>query len=508
MSSKILSAAVIGLDAEIVEVEAETGLGEMGRFSVVGLPDAAVSESRERVRYAIKNSGFDFPKKKIGVNLAPADLKKHGPSYDLPIAVSILLVDNLINIRADINTMLFVGELALSGKLRPINGVLPIATKARAQGIEIIFLPSENAKEAKLIPNLQVIPVDNLKQLVKHLEEKELIIEAQKTDFNFVNTKIMNDMAHVRGQEHVKRALEIAAAGAHNILMSGSPGSGKTLLARTMPSILPDLTLDEALEITKIYSVAGKLSSDISLVKSRPFRSPHHTASGVALVGGGAWPKPGEISLAHRGVLFADEFGEFPRQVLENLRQPLEDGIINISRAAGNLEFPAKFILVAAMNPCPCGYAGDTQKDCTCSPVAILNYRKKISGPIIDRIDLHTEVPRVDFDKLASDQRDQCETSIDIKKRVTQARVVQAKRFEKLSFITNSEMSSQVVKEFCQLDTASEQIMKSAVEQMHLSARAYFRILKLARTIADLASVNDIQAQHVAEALQYRPKHT
>ena len=506
MSSKILSAAVIGLDAEIVEVEAETGLGEMGQFSVVGLPDAAVSESRERVRYAIKNSGFDFPKKKIGVNLAPADLRKHGPSYDLPIAISILSVDRLIHVKDDVDKMLFVGELALSGKLRPITGILPIAIKARKKGIKNIFLPRENAKEAKLIPDLIVTAVDDLRQLARHLEGKEMIEETCETNFDFTNIEIMQDMMHVRGQEHVKRALEIAAAGAHNVLMSGSPGSGKTMLARTIPSILPNLTLEEALEVTKIYSVAGKLSGDSSLVTSRPFRAPHHTASGVALVGGGAWPKPGEISLAHRGVLFADEFSEFPRQVLENLRQPLEDGFITVSRAAGHLEFPAKFILVAAMNPCPCGYLGDTQKDCVCSPISTLNYRKKISGPIIDRIDLHVEVPRIKFDKLASDKKQQCETSIDIKKRVTEARIIQAKRFKDSKLITNSEMSSQIVKQFCQLDAPSAQIMKSAVEQMHLSARAYFRILKLARTIADLASVENIQVSHLAEALQYRPK--
>lgn len=505
MSSKILSAAVIGLDAEIVEVEAETGLGEMGQFSVVGLPDAAVSESRERVKYAIKNSGIEFPKIKVGVNLAPADLKKHGPSYDLPIAISILAVDGSLIIKDDINKMLFVGELALSGKLRPINGILPIAIKARAAGILTIFLPKENANEAKLIPGLNIVPVDNLTQLIKHLSGKELIESAKEKNFDFSNIKTTNDMSHVQGQEHVKRALEIAAAGAHNILMSGSPGSGKTLLARTMSSILPNLTLEEALEITKIYSVAGKLSQNNSLVTSRPFRAPHHTASGVALVGGGAWPKPGEISLAHRGVLFADEFAEFPRQVLENLRQPMEDGIITISRAAGHLEFPAKFILVAAMNPCPCGYTGDSQKDCTCSPVMILNYRKKISGPIMDRIDLHVDVPRIKFDKLSSTKTGN-QTSSNIKKRVSEARIVQAKRFQNSNFITNSEMSSQAVKQFCKLDNTSTQIMKTAVEQMHLSARAYFRILKLARTIADLDKIDSIQSAHVAEALQYRPK--
>jgi len=504
MSSKILSAAVIGLDAELVEVEADTGGGEHGSFAIVGLPDTAVSESRERVRSAIKNSGFEFPRLKVTVNLAPADLRKQGPSYDLPIAISILLTTNTIHINGNINEMLFVGELALSGDLRPVNGILPIAIKARDLGIKTIFVPQVNAAEAKLVKNLEIIPVDNLTQLSKHLQKKQLIEPAPPTDFDFSNIKTLSDMAHIKGQEHVKRAMEIVAAGAHNMLMNGPPGSGKTLIARTMPSILPDLTLDEALELTKIYSVAGQLPTNTSLITSRPFRSPHHTASGAALVGGGAWPRPGEISLAHRGVLFLDEFGEFPRQVLENLRQPLEDGVIHVSRAAGNLSFPAKFVLVAAMNPCPCGYLGDQEKNCICSPAQIINYQKKISGPILDRIDLHVEVPRVKFEKLSSNAP--VENSKTIKQRIQKARAIQQERFKNTAYITNSEMSSEAVKQFCQIDNASINLLRNAVDQMHLSARAYFRILKLARTIADLAEEKQILTPHIAEALQYRPK--
>lgn len=504
MSSKILSAAVIGLDAEIVEVEADTGGGQLGIFTIVGLPDAAVSESRERVRSAIKNSGLAFPKIKATVNLAPADLKKQGPSYDLPIAMSILVTTDNIRTTIDLDTCLFVGELALSGDLRPINGVLSIAIKARDMGIKTLFVPAANASEAKLINDIEVIPLHNLKQLVNHISGAITIKGLQETDFNFSNSKIQDDMTHIQGQEHVKRAMEIAAAGAHNMLMSGPPGSGKTLIARTMPSILPDLGLEEALEVTKIYSVAGQLSSSESLITSRPFRAPHHSASGVALVGGGAWPRPGEISLAHRGVLFLDEFAEFPRQVLENLRQPLEDGTINISRAAGTLCFPAKFILVSAINPCPCGFYGDKEKNCTCSPGQIINYKRKISGPILDRIDLHIEVPRIKFEKLTGTAK--AESSSEIKIRVQQARNIQVERLKDTPFITNSEMSSEAVKKYCQVDDTSKLLLKSAVNQMHLSARAYFRILKLARTIADLAYSKDISSAHVAEALQYRPK--
>jgi len=504
MSSKILSAAVVGLDAEIVEVEADTLFGPLGAFSIVGLPDTAVSESRERVRGAIKNSGFAFPKRKVAVNLAPADLKKQGPSYDLPIAISILIATNRVNLIKNLTNYLFAGELALNGELRSINGILPIAIKAQQQGIETVFLPQANAAEAKLVKNLEVIPVANLAQLIKHLEGKINIEPAPANDFNFSNLKIEFDMAHVKGQEHVKRAMEIAAAGAHNVLMTGPPGAGKTLIARTMPSILPDLTLTEALELTKIYSVTGELPGDTALITFRPFRSPHHTASGVALVGGGTWPKPGEISLAHRGILFLDEFAEFPRTVLENLRQPLEDGVIHVSRAASNITFPAKFILIAATNPCPCGFLGDNEKNCICSSAQIINYKKKISGPILDRIDLHIEVPRVKFDKLSGQEA--TEISSSIKLRVEKARKIQSQRFTNLNIITNSEMSSEIVKQYCQLDNTSINLLRQAVDQLRLSARAYFRVLKLARTIADLAGEEKILTRHIAEALQYRPK--
>lgn len=503
MSSKIISAAVVGLDAELVQVEADVSNNPLGAFIIVGLPDAAVSESRERVRSAIKNSGFNFPKRKVTVNLAPADLKKQGPSYDLPIAISILATTQKINFSA-FNNLLFVGELALNGELRAVNGVLPIAMIAKEKGIATLFVPAANAAEAKLVKDIEVIPINNLAELVNHLEGTFPLTGAPATEFSFSNFRIDFDMAHIKGQEHVKRAMEIAAAGAHNMLMSGPPGSGKTLIARTMPSILPDLSLKEALEITKIYSVAGELKPGVPLMTSRPFRSPHHTASGVALVGGGTWPKPGEISLAHRGVLFLDEFAEFHRSVLENLRQPLEDGVIHISRAATNLSFPAKFVLIAATNPCPCGYLGDQEKNCVCSGSQIINYKKKISGPILDRIDLHIEVPRIKFNKLTAET--ESESSARIKARVEKARAVQAERFKDTNFITNSEMSSEAVKRFCQVDHNSMALLQRAVDQLHLSARAYFRVLKLARTIADLGQMEKIQVNHVAEALQYRPK--
>lgn len=503
MSSKIFSAAVIGLDAELVEVEADTVSGQLGSMAIVGLPDVAVSESKERVRSAVKNTNLPFPRRRVLVNLAPADLRKFGPSYDLPIAISILAVTNKLPL-PKLDDSLFVGELALNGNLRPIQGVLSIALMAEKKGFKNIYVPTANAEEAKLVNTINVYPVLNLKSLIAHFFDNKKIEALEKKEINFSNAKILSDMSHIKGQEHVKRAMEISAAGAHNMMMSGPPGSGKTLIARTMPSILPRLSLAEALEITKIYSVAGQLAADISLVTSRPFRAPHHTASGVALVGGGTWPKPGEISLAHRGVLFLDEFAEFPRQIMENLRQPLEDGIIHISRAAGNLCFPAKFILVAAMNPCPCGFYGDNEKNCVCSPMQVINYKKKISGPILDRIDLHIEVPRVDFDKLTTPAN--AENSANIKKRVESARKYQKKRFHNSPFITNTEMNSEAVKHFCQVDTNSQILLKNAVDKLHLSARAYFRVLKVARTIADLEQSDIITQTHVAESLQYRPK--
>jgi len=503
--AKVKSGATLGLECYPIDVEVDISNG-LPSFLIVGLPDKAVEESRERVRAAIKNSGAIFPNKRLTVNLAPADLKKEGPGFDLAIALGILAAAGQIN-QESLDNSLFLGELSLNGNLRHINGVLPISLMAENLKFAKIFLPAADCGEAALAEQIDIFPVKNLKELIFSLKgEKKLpIFQRQKEQEVKQNELFDYDFAYIKGQENVKRALEIAAAGGHNVLMSGPPGTGKTLLARALPTILPKLTKEEMLEVTKIYSVAGLTTTKTSVIKVRPFRSPHHTASDVALVGGGQIPKPGEITLAHRGVLFLDEFAEFPRFVLESLRQPLEDGVIAVSRASGTFNFPAQFILVAAQNPCPCGYLNDPVKNCICTPSQIIRYQKKISGPILDRIDIHIDVPRIQYEKLASEKV--AEESAKVQARVQGARDIQKHRFVQENEIrTNSEMGLRDIKQYCFLDEKSQNLLKSAVDKLALSARAYHRILKLGRTIADLQNQPNIQIAHIAEALQYRPK--
>lgn len=503
MLAKILSGAVLGVNGLLVEVEVDIAFG-LPSFSTVGLPEGAVRESKDRVKAAIKNSGYEFPNRRITVNLAPADLKKEGAGYDLPIALGILAaVDTFKGDR--IERYAVIGELSLDGGVRPARGVLPMALAARQAGLIGILVPAANAMEAAVVTGIEVIGVDTLFQAVEFLGGiTELPRTAIDIDVVFSDhAEYEVDFNEVRGQEHVKRALEIAAAGGHNLLMKGAPGSGKTMLARRLPTILPDLSFEEALETTKIYSIMGLLPEKRPLLTTRPFRAPHHTISDAGLIGGGQQPRPGEISLAHNGVLFLDESPEFKKHVLEGLRQPLEDGAVTIARAAHTLSFPARFILVVALNPCPCGYLGDMKHNCTCTPAQIQRYGSRMSGPLLDRIDLHLEVPAVKFKEMTADSGG--ESSSDIKQRVNGARLIQKERYSRRRKMhCNGQMGPRELKKYCQVDRESERLLEEAVERLGLSARSYHRVLKIARTIADLAAAEGIRTEHIAEAVQYR----
>lgn len=501
MPSKIYSASIIGLNSNLIEVEADISSSNPN-FLIVGLPDAAVSEAKERVRSAIKNSDLIFPRTKVTVNLAPADLKKFGPSFDLPIAIAILSAMKKYNFK-NLDDCLFLGELSLNGSLRPINGVLGIASALKNWGIYKLFLPFENALEATIIDGITIYPVKNLAQIADHFKNKKLIRPMEeKINFNNLNTVENLSFSEIKGQHQAKRALIITAAGYHNLLLIGSPGSGKTLLSRSLAELLPPLTLHESLEVTKIYSLAGLLQKNNPLIVKRPFRSPHHTSSGVALIGGGSYPRPGEITLAHRGILFLDEFPEFPKSILENLRQPLEEGFVTVSRALTSVRFPARFTLVAAANPCPCGYLGDQIKECVCSPQASCRYRQKISGPILDRIDLKVEVPRLTQEELTS--RTSPENYCDVKQKIITSQQRQNERLAKFNLMYNSEMDFRQVEKICLLNKSAEALLKNAINKFQLTARSYHKVLKVARTIADLENEDNISEAHLAESLQFR----
>lgn len=504
MVNRVKTGTVIGLGA--YEVWAETDvINSLPSMSIVGLPDAAVNEARDRVKSAIKNSGYTFPSRKIVINLAPADLKKNGTVFDLPIAIGILIEEEVLT-QEQVEEYAFIGELALDGLIRPISGALPLALGLKEQGIKNIIVPKENAKEAALIEGINIFGAEHLTDVVNHFTNDKIPqtkINAREYLEQKVEQSYDFDFKDVKGQHKAKKALEIAAAGAHNILMVGSPGSGKTLMAKCFPSILPPLELEEALELTKIYSISGMLSPDEPLVTQRPFRAVHHTASANGIIGGGTNPKPGEITLAHRGVLFLDEMVEFPRNVLEVLRQPLEDGEIVISRAQHSVKYPAEFTLLGAMNPCPCGYLGDKQKQCSCSDFQITRYLSRLSGPLLDRIDLQIDVPRLTSEELLN-YNSQEESSEQIRNRVVKARKIQLERYKNEGILTNSELTSKLIKKYCQIDEKSQELMKMAIVKYQLSGRRYDRILKLARTIADLDESENITQIHLTQALQYR----
>ena len=501
MFSKVSSFGLVGLKGLKIEVEVDTNTG-LPRYDIVGLPDAAVKESKERVFSAIKNSGFKFPAGKITVNLAPANVKKAGPNFDLPIAVAILLSSKQI-VEDKYKKFIIIGELGLDGKIKPVTGILPALIAARSEGFVNFIVPKENENEASYIEGIDVFAFDSLSDVVAFLNRTITFAPvAKKVWKGEESDRITEDFARVKGQKIAKRAIEIAVAGGHNILMVGPPGAGKTMIAKCIPSVMPDLTFEEALEITKVHSIAGELDLKKGVISSRPFRSPHHTASTVALTGGGKDAKPGEVSLASDGVLFLDELPEYQRSTLETLRQPLEDGVITVSRATGTYEYPANFMLVASMNPCPCGNYGSKDVDCTCSATAIQNYLKRLSGPLLDRIDLKIDVERVAFFDLSSKELE--EPSSEIKKRVDKARQIQNERFKNSHIHTNAKMNSKMLESFCKLDDESENLMKIAFDRFHISARGYTRILKVARTIADLDGAENIESKHLTEALAYR----